>query len=366
MNTSTLPKAMSGVLLTGHGGPEKLQYKTDLPLPTLGPAEVLIKVAAAGLNNTDINTRIGWYSKAVSSSTSQLHNTPSSTAKEADASWTGAPLTFPRIQGADCCGYIVAVGSDVCLSRIGQRVLVRPLLNPPVAESAFDAWTFGSECDGAFAQYTKAPDGEIYAVDAPDWTDVELGSIPCAFSTAENMVHRNQVRAGETVVVTGAGGGVGAAAVQLCKRRGARVVAVAGKNKKEEVLGLGADQVIVWGESVIGALGKMSVDVVLDVVAGPQFGELIEVLKRGGRYAVAGAIAGPVVELDVRMLYLKDLSFFGCTYQDKEVFANLVRYIEKGEIRPHVGRVFKLQDIGKAQEVFQSKAVAGKLVLKID
>jgi NADPH:quinone reductase-like Zn-dependent oxidoreductase len=180
------------------------------------------------------------------------------------------------------------------------------------------------------------------------------------------MVHRSQVGAGERVVVTGAGGGVGAAAVQLCKRRGARVVAVAGKDKKDEVLGLGADEVIVRDESVIGAVGKMSVDVVLDVVAGPQFGELIEVLKRGGRYTIAGAIAGPVVELDVRMLYLKDLRFFGCTYQDREVFANLVRYIEKGEIRPHVGRVFKLQDIGEAQEVFQSKAVAGKLVLEID
>jgi NADPH:quinone reductase-like Zn-dependent oxidoreductase len=366
MNTSVLPKTMSGVLLTGHGGPEKLEYRTDLPLPTLGPAEVLIKVAAAGLNNTDINTRIGWYSKRLSSSTSQLHSAPSSTANEADASWTGAPLTFPRIQGADCCGYIVAVGSDVSPSRIGQRVLVRPLLNPPVAGNAFDAWTFGSECDGAFAQYTKAPGSEIYAVDAPGWTDVELGSIPCAFSTAENMVHRSRVRTGERVIVTGAGGGVGAAAVQLCKRRGAIVVAVAGKDKKEEVLGLGADEVIARGESVVDALGKMSVDVVLDVVAGPQFGELIEVLKRGGRYAVAGAIAGPVVELDVRMLYLKDLSFFGCTYQDREVFSNLVRYIEKGEIRPHVGQVFKLQDIGKAQEVFQSKAVAGKLVLEID
>jgi NADPH:quinone reductase-like Zn-dependent oxidoreductase len=88
-------------------------------------------------------------------------------------------------------------------------------------------------------------------------------------------------------------------------------------------------------------------------------------LKKGGRYAVAGAIAGPIVELDVRTLYLKDLSFFGCTFQDEVVFPNLVSYIERGEIRPHVSKVFELKDIAHAQEEFVSKALSGKLVLTI-
>lgn len=364
---------MTGVLLTGHGGPDRLQYRTDLPLPAVAPTEVLIRVAAAGLNNTDINTRIGWYSKSVATSTSQLSSTPEShstaDAIDSDASWTGTPLSFPRIQGADCAGYIAALGSGISSAlRVGQRVIVRPLQKPhnEATATAFDAWTFGSECDGAFAQYTTAPASEVYAINAPHWTDVELGSMPCAFSTAENMVQRSGVGANETVLITGAGGGVGAAAVQLCKRRGAKVVAIVGKGKEGAVRELGADKVVLRGESAVGALGKMSVDVVLDVVAGPQFGELLEALRRGGRYAVAGAIAGPMVELDVRTLYLKDLSFFGCTYQDEEVFANLVGYIERGEIKPHVGQVFKLHDIRAAQEVFQSKAVAGKLVLEID
>lgn len=366
MATNTLiPKIMSGVILTGHGGPEKLSYRTDLPVPIPGPNEVLIKVAAAGLNNTDINTRIGWYSKSVSTGTSAESTSSAPTRKDIDASWSGVPLSFPRIQGADCCGYIASVGSSVSPSRVGQRVLVRSLLTAPTEHRPFACWTFGSECDGAFAQYTTAPAEEVYTVNAPEWTDVQLGSIPCAFSTAENMLHRTRVARGETVLVTGASGGVGAAAVQLCKRRGARVVAVAGREKRAQVLELGADEVVVRGESVVGALGSMSVDVVVDVAAGPGFGELLDVLKRGGRYATAGAIAGPIVELDVRTLYLKDLSFFGCTYQDEEVFANLISYVEKGEIRPHIGQVFKLEDIGKAQEAFQLKASTGKLVLKV-
>ncbi|XPT00050.1 Alcohol dehydrogenase [Ascochyta lentis] len=364
---TTLPKTMHGVLLTAHGGPEVLSYRTDLPIPTPSPTEVLIRVTAAGINNTDINTRIGWYSKSVSTSTSAAETAPSQRKKEddSDASWTGTPLQFPRIQGVDCCGTIVSVGSEVDATRIGQRVLVRNMLRSYVAHRPFECWTLGSECDGAFAQFVKAPASETYGVRC-GWTDVQLGSVPCAFSTAENMLHRSRVRSGECVLVTGAGGGLGAAAVQLGRRRGARVVAVAAVAKREELVGLGADQVISRGESVVEALGAMSVDVVLDVVAGPAFGELLHVLKKGGRYATAGAIAGPIVELDVRTLYLKDLSFFGCAFQDDEVFENLVGYIERGEIKPHVGQVFKFKDIAKAQEVFQSKAVSGKLVLEVE
>lgn len=355
---------MSGVLLTGHGGPEKLEYRTDIPLPMPSAEEVLIKVAAAGLNNTDINTRIGWYSKKITSSTSSESTSASGNRADDDASWSGKALEFPRIQGADACGYIVAVGSSVPSSRVGERVLVRNMLTG-YCSGAFECWTFGSECDGGFAQYAKAPSRDVYAVDAPNWSDVELGSVPCAFSTAENMCHRASIAKGETVLVTGASGGVGAAAVQLCKRRGARVIAVCGKEKKEQVLQLGADKVVARDESVVEALGRITVDVVLDVVGGSSFSELLDVLKKGGRYATAGAIAGPVVELDLRTLYLKDLSFFGCTFQDEEVFANLVSYIEKGEIKPHVGQVFRLQDIEKAQEAFQAKTSSGKLVFEI-
>ena len=359
-----LPKRMKGVLLTGHGGFEKLEYRDDIPLPRAKAGEVLIRVAAAGINNTDINTRIGWYSKAVTTGTDSGGATGLQSAQDADASWSGVPLAFPRIQGADCCGRIAAVGDGVDPIRIGERVLVRNMLRSYTDYRPFECWTFGSECDGGFAQYAVAPARETYKIEC-DWSDVELASLPCAYSTAEGMLHRAAVGAGEHVLIAGASGGVGSAAIQLAKRRGAIVTAISSPDKADQLLAIGADRVLARGESIVAALGQETVDVALDVAAGPSFGELLDVLKKGGRYAVAGAIAGPIVELDVRTLYLKDLTFFGCTFQEDVVFENLVSYVERGEIKPLVGKSYPLSEIVEAQRDFLSKRIAGKLVLVI-
>ena len=361
---AALPERMTGVVLTGHGGMDRLVYREDLPVPRPGPGEVLIRVAAAGVNNTDINTRIGWYSKQVTSGTESGGLGGFQSAQDADATWSGAAMAFPRIQGADCCGRIVAVGEGADPARIGERVIVRNMLRTYVDYRPFECWTFGSECDGGFAQYARAPSRETYRVEC-GWSDAELASIPCAYSTAEGMLHRANVGRGEHVLITGASGGVGSAAIQLARRRGARVTAIAGREKAAQIAALGADRVLPRGESILGALGRETVDAVLDVAAGPSFGELLDVLRKGGRYAVAGAIAGPIVELDVRTLYLKDLTFLGCTFQEDAVFENLVSYIERGEIRPLVARAYPLKEIAQAQTDFLSKGIIGKLVLVI-
>jgi NADPH:quinone reductase-like Zn-dependent oxidoreductase len=356
-----LPSLMTAVYLTAHGGIETLQYREDVPLPEILADEVLIRVAAAGVNNTDINTRIGWYSKKISGATDSGGAQGFDEIDDDDASWSGVPLTFPRIQGADCCGVIVAVGDRVDNSRIGERVIVRNMLRSYVDYRPFECWTFGSECDGAFAQYAKAPARETYKVEC-DWSDAELASIPCAYSTAENLLHRAAAGA-ERVLVTGASGGVGSAVVQLAKRRGATVIAVASAAKVDDIYAIGADEVIDRNAGLVDAIGRDSVDVVIDLVAGAAWPSLLEVLRRGGRYATAGAIAGPMVELDVRTLYLKDLTLIGCTFQDDIVFENLVGYIERGEIRPIVAQTFPLSEIGAAQEAFLAKKFTGKLVL---
>ena len=356
-----LPPRMTAVYLTGHGGIEVLQYREDVPLPETAADEVLIRVAAAGVNNTDINTRIGWYSKKVSDATSSGGAEGFDEVDADDATWSGVPMAFPRIQGADCCGFIVAVGDEVDSSRIGERVIVRNMLRSYVDYRPFECWTLGSECDGAFAQFVKAPARETYKVEC-DWSDAELASIPCAYSTAENMLHRAAVGA-ERVLVTGASGGVGSAAVQLAKRRGAYVIAVASAAKADDVYAIGADEVIDRNTDLVAATGGDSVDVVVDLVAGEAWPLLLDVLRRGGRYATAGAIAGPMVELDVRTLYLKDLTLIGCTFQDDIVFENLVGYIEADEIKPLVAQTFPLNEIGAAQEQFLAKKFTGKLVL---
>lgn len=358
-----LPTTMKAVLLTGHGDFEKLEYRDDVPVPRPEAGELLIQVAAAGINNTDINTRIGWYSKKVKSGTGSAEEA-SAAIDEADASWSGAPLTFPRIQGADVCGRVVAVGEGVSPERIGERVLVRNMLRSYVDYRPYECWTFGSECDGGFAQFAVAPARETHAVNC-DWSDEELAAVPCAFSTAENMLHRAAVAA-ERVLVTGASGGVGMAAVQLAKRRGASVVAVCSDSKAATVRAQGADQTVSREADLMEALGRDSIDVVVDLVGGPQWPQLLEVLRRGGRYAVAGAIGGPLTELDLRSLYLKDLTLFGCTFQEDEVFENLIRYIDRNEFRPLVSRSYPLAEIVTAQKDFLSKAHAGKLVLVPD
>lgn len=361
---TTLPQRMRAVLMTGHGGFDKLAYRDDVPVPQLLPGEVLIRVGAAGVNNTDINTRTAWYSKSVQEGTTASGGSAGyAEAQSADAGWTGAVPHFPRIQGADACGRIVAVGPGVDPVRIGERVLIEPVFRPQgAAASAYQAIYFGSECDGAFADYAKAPAAHAHRIES-DLSDAELASFPCAYSAAENMLTKAMLAAGETVLVTGASGGVGSAAVQLAKRRGAQVIAAAGADKAAEIAGLGAARVIARDADLPQVLGRETVDVVIDVVGGSQFPYLLEILKRGGRYAVAGAIAGPVVDLDLRTLYLKDLRLLGCTVLEPGVFANLVGYIARGEIRPLVARQYALKDIVAAQEEFLRKRHVGKIVL---
>jgi NADPH:quinone reductase-like Zn-dependent oxidoreductase len=231
------------------------------------------------------------------------------------------------------------------------------MLRTPVDHRPFECWTFGSECDGGFAQFTVAPARETHAVRS-DWSDEELAALPCAYSTAENMLHRAAVGS-ERVLVTGASGGVGLAAVQLAKRRGATVIAVCSPSKAADVMGQGADQTVDRGADLVSALGRASVDVVIDLVGGAQFSQLLDILRRGGRYAISGAIGGPIAEIDLRTLYLRDLSLFGCTFQEDEVFEDLIDYVERGEVRPVVARTYPLAEIASAQEDFLAKEHSG-------
>ena len=346
----THPEKMKGVILTGHGGPEMLEWREDLTVPTPGLGDVLIRVGAAGVNNTDINTRVAWYSKG--------------DGEADDASWSGTPLTFPRIQGADVCGTIVAVGDGVDEARIGERVLVEPCIREMKGQPLDHPWYIGSEFDGGFAEFTRVGSRYAHAIQCP-LTDTELASFPCSYSTAENMLTRANLKAGETMLVTGASGGVGSAAVQLACARGAKVVAITSPSKAESLRDLGAETILDRDADIVAELGANSIDVVVDLVAGPKWPTLLDVMRPGGRYAVAGAIGGPIVELDVRTLYLKDLSFFGCTVLEPQVFGNLVGYIERGEIKPLVAETFPLKDIGRAQAAFGEKGYTGKIVLVV-
>lgn len=353
-------KTMKAVVTSSNGGYEKLECR-EVRMPKLETGEVLIQVLAAGVNNTEINTRIGWYSSAVTSSTEDVSETKQKQAADkADGGWNGT-TPFPFIQGTDCCGRIVAVASGEDESSIGRRVLVRACMRKYDFNSIENIW-MGSDFDGAFAQYVKVPSSEVFAVNC-DWSDAELGSIPCAYGTAENMVDRGQVSKGEEILVTGASGGVGSAVVQLAKRRGAIVTAVASKSKADQVRGIGADNVINRGENIISKLGEEYFDVIIDNVAGDAFGDLLKLLKRKGRYISSGAIGGPLVSFDMRTFYLKDLTLIGCTGWDEAVFPNLISYIERNEIKPLIAKIFPLEQITDVQKEFLEKKHVGNFIL---
>jgi NADPH:quinone reductase-like Zn-dependent oxidoreductase len=349
---------MRAVLLTGHGGPERLDYRQDVAEPEPGASEVLIAVGAAGINNTDIWTREGAYGSA---------DDPA-----AVSGWRREAMAFPRIQGADVAGRIVAVGAGVPETRIGERVIVNPVLYSDLGDGLVGMGYLGSERDGGFAEFVAVPAESALAIES-ELSDAELASFPTAYLTAEGMLDRARVAAGETLLVTGASGGVGSALVQLARARDARVVALAGRGKEARLRDLGAEVVLTrqagdpaaqlsaaLGE---GALGQAAVDVVADVVAGPLFPALLNALKPKGRYVTCGAIAGSVVSLDLRTLYLKHLELIGSTLGTRDQFARLVALIAAGRVVPLVAATYPLSEIAAAQAAFKEKAFFGKLVL---
>ena len=357
----TLPDTMTAMVTMGHGDLDRMVLHTDWPRPDPAADEVLVKVGACGLNNTDVNTRSGWYSKTVTDATTggafEVVGTD-------DPTWGGAPITFPRIQGADVCGEIVAVGADVDPSRICERIITDGWLRDASDPENMDkAGYFGSERDGGFAEYTTTPARNALAINS-DLTDAELATFSCSYSTAEGMLTRANVTDRDTVLIPGASGGVGGALVQLAKRRGARVIAMASEAKHAEVANLGPDRILPRAPvDLRAALGDERISVVADIVGGPYWPTLIDILERGGRYTCSGAIAGPMVELDLRTFYLRDLTFTGSTVITPDVMPNLIRYIEQGEIKPALAATYPLDQLREAQAAFIAKKHTGNIVV---
>ncbi|MER9177535.1 alcohol dehydrogenase family protein [Mesorhizobium sp. M0955] len=359
---------MRAVVLTGHGGLDKLHYREDWPIPVPADGQVLIRVGACGLNNTDINTRTAWYSKSVTDGiTPSTGSDGFANARSEEGSWGGAPVRFPLIQGADVAGTIIGVGEGVDPARIGERVIVDPwLLGTGDWMDLANAIYFGSECDGGFAEYTVIRSGNALRINT-DLSDAELATFPCAYTTAENLVARTNLRPGETVVIAGASGGVGSAAVQLCRLRGARVVAVASQSKVASLRELGAYAVVdrntpALSDAIRSAAGGQ-IDVAIDVVGGKSFSHLIEALRQGGRYSSSGAISGPTVEFDLRQLIYKDLQLTGATIVPPGTAKRLVGLIEQGLLKPLLAAQYPLRELPQAQQAFMDKQHVGNIVV---
>jgi NADPH:quinone reductase-like Zn-dependent oxidoreductase len=362
-----VPASMRAVVLTGHGGLDRLVYRDDVPTPSPEPAEVLVRVGACGLNNTDINTRTGWYDSAVETSVSEnlgLHGRDDGAA----SSWNKSSVLFPRIQGAAVAGRIAAVGDGVDGSRLGERVLVDPSVRDPDLPARAQLVEYlGSERDGGFAEYVVVPSVNAHTIDST-LSDAELATFPCSYDTAEEMLERAGLAKGETIVVTGAAGGVGTALIQLSLARGAHVVAIAGATKESRLRELGAHAFVARDAGdpqadVERIVGARAVDVVADVVGGDMFDALLKLLRRGGRYTTAGAIAGPTTRIDLRDLIYKDLEMYGITNPTAATFARLVELVQAGLLQPLLEEAFPLADLGSAQARLLKRTHVGKYVV---
>ena len=353
-----LPKTMKAVVLTAHGGLDKLVYRDDVPVPACQAGEVLLEVTACGLNNTDVWVREGAYG---------TDDDP-----QAVSTWRRgrSTLSFPRIQGADIVGRVVAVDSGVSDARIGERVIVDASIYNRDDDSLADIDYIGHGRDGGYAEYTAVPAENAHRVDST-YSDAELATFWCAYHTGEQMIERAAVKSGETVLITGASGGVGSGIIQLCRARGAIPYAVVSKGKENAVLELGAQGVMLRdSENFAAAVERMTggrpVDVVADLVGGALFGKLLNVLRPEGRYTTAGAIAGPVVQLDLRTMYLKQLQLNGSSQGTRSAFKRVLGYIQAGTIRPILAATYPLSKFHEAQTQFMAKRFVGNIVVVPD
>ncbi len=347
MHAPSVPPTALAAVTVGHGGPEMVRIEPAWPVPTPTARTALIEVSAAALNNTDIWSRQGAYGTSAD--------------PDAIAGWKGVPLVFPRVQGIDVVGRVAAVGpSDAAGADhwLGRRVMVDPTAR---YQGGFPVDIIGSERDGGFGQYCLVDIEQLHDVEVSPLSDDQLACLPTAYGTAMGMINRAGCRPGERVLVTGSSGGVGSAAIGLLLARGCVVIAHTSAAKVDSVRALGPTEITVRDTNDLPSLAP--VDAVVDVVGGPEFGQFVDALRTGGRLVTAGAIAGPVVSLDIRRLYLGQRTLIGSTMHTKSDFAELAAVANRGEIKPVVAATFPLAELEKAQARFEAKDFTGKLVV---
>jgi NADPH:quinone reductase-like Zn-dependent oxidoreductase len=345
---------MTAAVLTGHGDLEVLEVRDDVAVPNPAPGQVLVQVAAAGVNNTDIWSREGAY------------GSPGD--PMAVAGWRGVPLVFPRIQGADIAGYVVEVGKGVDAGRVGQRVVVDPALYDRDDDHANPVELVGSEYDGGFAEFVAVDAAQVHAVDESPLRDEQLACLPIAFGTAMGMLERVALASDDRVLVTGASGGVGLALVELAAARAATVLALTSESKQQAVHEAGATATVLRSDPDLPAAIQRAaggpLDVIADVVGGAVFSMAFPLLREGGRLVIAGAVAGAVVSFDLRVLYLHQRRLIGSSMHTPTHFRQLVDLARRGAVSPLIANAYPLTAIHQAQRDFANKRYAGKLVLR--
>lgn len=366
-----IPETMHAMLLTGHGGVEKLEYSESVKTPRPGPGQVLVQVTATAKNNTDRKAREGLY--------------PTKDKGEVTSfAMGGSPtLTFPRIQGADVVGRVVDVGDRVDRSRIGERGLLDfNLYADDRRDINLTPDYYGHGADGGFAEYIAVPSDQFHRVANPDLADAELASMGmCSYQTGYHMLTSARVKAGERILVTGASGGVGTALIQLCRIMGAIPFALSQADKADALIKMGAEAVLdrsdmnSFTDRVKAVTGGRPFDAVMDLAGGEMTNAFIDAMifdmnSRGDypRLSIAGASAGNVSELMWTKIYLYQVQIFGVSHGTREEAEQLVAWIRSGQLKPVLHAAFKLSELHEAERYFmnRSSTYLGKIVIVPD
>ncbi|MBH0176677.1 MAG: zinc-binding dehydrogenase [Nitrospira sp.] len=342
---------MNAVVFKEHGGPEKLSYE-DLPIPTIGSGEVLVRVKACALNHLDIWIRQG---------------NPA------------YPIPLPHVSGSDIAGVVEQVGAQVEGVTVGARVFVSPGLSCWTCENCLAGRdnlcsTFGiigAKTHGGYAEYVKVPFRNVLPM-PENLTFEQAAAFPLVSVTASHMLFALAgLQHGETVLIMGAGSGVGSMAVQLAKLAGARVITTVGSDEKiPKAVVLGADAVINHGKEKVAERVKLltegkGVDVVIEHIGQEVWETCMASLAKGGRLITCGATTGSEVKLDLRYVYSRQFTIKGSYMGTRAELVKVSELMGQKRLIPVIDRTYPLQEARAAQELMLSRKFFGKIMLTV-
>ncbi|MCU0480005.1 MAG: zinc-binding dehydrogenase [Anaerolineae bacterium] len=344
---------MRGAVITGHGGPEVVEVVDNLPIPQPKRGEVRLKMKAAALNRLDLWVRLGW---------------------------PGLNLPMPHIMCADGAGVVDALGEDVTQFGVGDRVCIDPTIvdaDSPALMTGLENQSrihiLGESVAGVACEYAVLPVRNLMKM--PDHVTYEQAAAAgLVYLTAwHSLITRGGLRAGESVLIVGAGGGVNSASIQIAKLAGAKVYVVGSNAEKcQKATELGADVTINreatpnWSKEMYKMTNKQGVDVVIDNVGTSTFNDSIRATRIGGRILVVGNTSGPFVELDLRQVFARQISIIGSTMGPHQDYIKVMNLVFSGALKPVIGAIFPLEEAHKAQDTLAEFEVFGKVVLKIE
>jgi NADPH:quinone reductase-like Zn-dependent oxidoreductase len=341
---------MKAVRMHESGGVEKFVYE-DAPDPLIAANEVLVRVKGCALNHLEV-----W----------------------ATVLPPGEGGARPRILGSDVAGVVEAVGEAVSGIEVGSKVMLQPGMSCGICQACLAG--VDNQCssysilgqgpwDGGFAELIKLPPANIIAM-PENLSFEEAASIPLVFVTAWHMlVTRAGLRRDETVLVNAAGSGVGIAATQIAKLLGARVIASAGSDAKlEKARALGADEGINYntgdlGQEALRLTDGRGVDVVVEHIGGEMFEKSVQALARNGRLVTCGVTAGQTASFSIRPFFMRQQTFLGSFVGTKSELLGMMPYFRSGQLRPVVGRVYRLSEVQAAVRQLASRDHFGKIVM---